>query len=436
MPDDLNLAIIGAGRHGRDLINYCLDIPGVRFKAVCDIWPYAQKYASGILKKRGQPVSVYEDYREMLAKEKDLQAAIIATPDSFHAAQTIACLKAKLHVYCEKEMATTIEDARNVVRAARDACRLLQIGRQHRSNPRYHTALEYIYEKKAIGRIMSVYGQWHGHKRVPYKWPESQAIPAETLRRYGFDSMSEHRNWRWLAKFSAGEIVNLAAHQIDVFNWFLHATPKAVMASGGLDMYDFFELYDNATCFFEWDFEWEGKTKTVRGVHNTLTWTDDGGFYEMFNGDDGDLAISENPSVGGIRKKSDSPIRTQWEKDLPAIECGYSIVIERLPKSALMAVRFEGAPSFARLALDKPVPYPWSIHPLFSKYYPSISCAGEDKSAHWYHLANFFASIRGTSGLRCSAEVGFQTCVSALKAVEAMKLGRRLELKAEDFIVT
>jgi predicted dehydrogenase len=424
--DDLYLAIIGAGRHGRDLINYCLDIPGVRFKAVCDIWPYAQKYAAGILKKRLQPVSVYEDYREMLAREKGLDAVIIATPDSFHAAQTIACLKAKLHVYCEKEMATTIEDAREVVRAARQARRLLQVGRQHRSNPRYHTALEYIYEKKAIGRIMSVYAQWHGHKRVPYKWPESQAIPAETLRRYGYDSMNEHRNWRWFEKFSAGEIVNLAAHQIDVFNWFLHATPKGVMASGGLDYYDFFELYDNATCFFEWDYTWEGKTKTVRGVHNTLTWTDDGGFYEAFLGDEGGLGISEDTAKGGIFRAPNAP-ESVWEKTMSPIRIGCSICDP-----------WQGFPpdwldhGYYRLDMHRCMPE--GPRPQLRLYFQAIA-PSNDRAPHWHHLANFFDALRGTAKLTCPAEVGFQTCVSALKAVEAMKTGRRIELTPQDYIV-
>ncbi|MCX5653811.1 MAG: Gfo/Idh/MocA family oxidoreductase [Planctomycetota bacterium] len=423
--DDLYLAIIGAGRHGRDLINYCLNIPGVRFKAVCDIWPYAQKYAAGILKKRLQPVSVYEDYREMLAREKGLDAVIIATPDSFHAAQTIACLKAKLHVYCEKEMTTTIEDAREVVRAARQARRLLQIGRQHRSNPRYHTALEYLYEKKAIGRIMSVYGQWHGHKRVPYKWPESQAIPAETLRRYGFDSMNEHRNWRWFEKFSAGEIVNLAAHQIDVFNWFLHATPKGVMASGGLDYYDFFELYDNATCFFEWDYTWEGKTKTIRGVHNTLTWTDDGGFYEAFLGNEGAMGVSEDVSKGGFLRAPETPVSPWESKDAEIrIGCTMHSAWFNLPPDwldhGLEAIRTRCDPNSAFPQL---------------RLYPQLIATPDNKPPHWHHLANFFNALRGTAKLTCPAEVGFQTCVSALKAVEAMKAGRRIELAPQDYIV-
>ncbi|MHC4997312.1 MAG: twin-arginine translocation signal domain-containing protein, partial [Planctomycetota bacterium] len=56
--DDLNLAIIGPGSQGRNLLTKCLKIAGVRFKAVCDIWHYHQKYAANILKKFDQPVSV------------------------------------------------------------------------------------------------------------------------------------------------------------------------------------------------------------------------------------------------------------------------------------------------------------------------------------------------------------------------------------------
>jgi predicted dehydrogenase len=431
MPDDLNLAIIGAGRHGRDLINYCFDIPGVRFKAVCDIWPYAQKYASGILKKRGQPVSVYEDYREMLAKEKDLQAAIIATPDLFHPEQAIACMEAGLHVYLEKEMAITIEAARRVVQTARKTGKLLQVGRQHRSNPRYHAAYDYIHKRKAAGRIGSVLSQWHGHKRVPYTWPESQTIPADTLRRFGYESMNEHRNWRWLEKFSAGEIVNLAAHQIDVFNWFLRATPKGVSASGGLDYYDFFELYDNALCLFEWDFEWEGRTHTVRGAHRTLTSTNVGGFWELFVGDEAAIAISEDRGKGGIRCEP-PPVPKVWEPYTEPIAVGHSLETVVMPDGGF---RYEQEVENGYVRLKLHLPDPWINASRDVRFFPPIFVPGDDKHPHWYHLANFFDAVRGTAKLTCPAEVGFQACASALKAVEAMKTGRRIELAPQDFVV-
>ncbi|MBM4019483.1 MAG: Gfo/Idh/MocA family oxidoreductase [Planctomycetes bacterium] len=426
MPEDIHLALIGAGRHGRDLLNYCLDIPGVRFRAVCDIWPYSQRYAAGILKRRGQPVAVYEDYRDMLSREKDLHAAIIATPDVFHPEQAVACLRAGLHVYLEKEMAITVEGARQVVRAARETGRLVQVGRQHRSNPRYHAAYEFIHEKQAVGRITNVFAQWHGHKRVPYKWPEKEAIPPETLRRYGYNSMDEHRNWRWFARFSAGELVNLGAHQIDVLNWFLRAVPKGVMASGGLDYYDFYDLHDVAQCVLEWDFTWDGATKTVRGAERVNTTTDHGGFYEVFQGDQGYLEISEDSNKGGLCRNTDAPLRP-WE-----------------PKDAVTAIVARPAgPSVEILPdLDKltdPVidldlrPPSWEWMKTFRRY-PPIKAANSDKPVHWYHLKNFFDAVRGEAKLTCPAEVGLQGAVSALKAVEAMALGRRLDLRPEDFI--
>ena len=388
--DDLNVAIIGTGLHGRELINQCLAIPGVRFKAVSDIWEYASRYSSRLLKARGQPVSVYEDYREMLAAEKDLQAAIVATPDAFHADQTVDCLKAGLHVFCEKEMHHTLEGARRMVLAARETGKLLQVGRQHRSNPRYHAALDYIDAKKALGRMVHVYGQWHGHKRVPFKWPEKYTIDAAVLKKYGFESMQEFRDWRWSRKFSAGPIANLGSHQVDVFNWFLHATPKAVAAGGGRDYYDLYDWYDNVSCLFEWDCAWQGKTRTVRGDYHILTTTDDGGFFERFTGDEGSLTISENATLGGIRRERSAP-QADWEK---------------------------------ALAADRP-----------GREYPPIPFPGDEKPVHWYHLKNFFDAARGSAKLTCPAEVAYTATASVLKVNEAVQTGRRMEFKSDEFKV-
>lgn len=151
---DLNVAILGAGAQGQVLLNSMLKIPGIKFKAVCDIWTdYNQKRVYRILKKYGHVTNRYVDYREMLAKEKDLDAVIIATPDFWHSQHTIDCLNAGLHVYCEKEMSNTLEGARKMVEAAHTAGKLLQIGHQRRSNPRYiHTYKHLIQE--AAGKTL------------------------------------------------------------------------------------------------------------------------------------------------------------------------------------------------------------------------------------------------------------------------------------------
>jgi len=142
--DDLNIALLGAGTQGQVLMMDCLKIKGVRFKAVCDIWPYNLSWASKRLKAYRHQHNTYADYKEMLDTEKDLDAVLIATPDFWHADHAIASLNAGLDVYCEKEMSNTIEGARKMVEAARQTGKLLQIGHQRRSNPRY------IYRQRTV----------------------------------------------------------------------------------------------------------------------------------------------------------------------------------------------------------------------------------------------------------------------------------------------
>jgi predicted dehydrogenase len=406
--DDLNLAILGAGSHGRDLAAYALKVPGLRFRAVCDIWPYNARYLQRRLQAYRHDAKVYGDYRDLLASEKDLDAALIATPDSFHAEQAEACLEAGLHVYCEKEMSNTIAGCRAIVRAARKTGRLVQVGRQHRSNPRYHAAYELIHTKGALGRVTHVSGQWHGHKRLRIGWPQGSELDLGALKRYGYESMEELRNWRWLKKFSGGAIANLGSHQLDVFNWLLGRPPKAVYASGGLDTYDFFEWYDNISCIYEWEAPGSagaqagpagakpGGAGTVRGTYEINTTCEAGGFFETFSGTLGTLTISEDATKGGLWREVQAPV-AGWEKDLAA----------RMPPLAGAASALTR--SFGPIPEDDP------------------------KGVYERHLENFADAIRGKARLACPPEVGLVAAVTALKANEALAAGRRLDLRPEDF---
>jgi predicted dehydrogenase len=136
--NDINIALLGTGAQGQVLLNACLKIPNIRFKAVCDIWTeYSQKRAFRLLKKYGHQLNNYENYQDMLAKEKDLDAVLVATPDFWHAPHAVACMEAGAHVYCEKEMSNSLEGAKQIVLAARRTGKVVQIGHQRRSNPRY-----------------------------------------------------------------------------------------------------------------------------------------------------------------------------------------------------------------------------------------------------------------------------------------------------------
>ena len=100
----INVALVGYGEEGKILLESLLNIEGVRIVALCDIWDYHRGEGQRYLQKLGNEVRTYENYEDLLAKEKDLQAVLIATPDFWHAPMTNTCLKAGLHVYCEKMM--------------------------------------------------------------------------------------------------------------------------------------------------------------------------------------------------------------------------------------------------------------------------------------------------------------------------------------------
>ena len=94
----LRVALVGYGAQGRVLAESLLKIGDIKLVALCDMWDYARTYGERSFKSVGVEVTGYSDLDEMLAKEKGLDAAIIATPDVFHASHTNACLKAGLNV--------------------------------------------------------------------------------------------------------------------------------------------------------------------------------------------------------------------------------------------------------------------------------------------------------------------------------------------------
>ena len=176
----LNVALIGFGAQGRVLLESLLKIQTIQLVAICDIWDYARTYGERYLKKLGVEVRAYENYEDLLAKEKDLQAAIVAVPDFWHAPITNTCLKAGLHVYCEKMMSNTIDGARSMVKTMRETGKLLQIGHQRRSNPRYLFALNRLLrDSKICGRMTAAQAQWCNlaialdSKLARRRWPDT-----------------------------------------------------------------------------------------------------------------------------------------------------------------------------------------------------------------------------------------------------------------------
>ena len=412
--DVINIALLGAGAQGQALMDAILKKKdkSIRFVAVCDIWDSnrkrAQKQLKAYSKYMGYRYAGYTGYQEMLDTETDLDAVIVATPDFWHAPHTIACLNKGLHVYCEKEMSNTIEGARKMLETQKATGKLLQIGHQRRSNPRYiHCHDKILGEANMIGRITGANGQWNRSRQSceDLGWPEGTELSEATLNKYGFKDMTQFRNWRWYKGLGGGPIVDLGSHQIDIYSWFIGTNPKSVIASGGVDYWGH-EWYDNVMAIYEY----ETKEGVARAFYQTTTTNSANGYFESFMGDEGTLLISEASARGSVYREGWVD-EAKWE---PWVAKGYiaeskGAVVKKEKTDAVLDVRESVPAAEYKIPVEMNVPY------------------------HQPHLFNFFNSIRGKEKLNCPAEVGYETAVTVLKVNEAIEKGTRIEFNPEEF---
>lgn len=407
--DAINVAMIGVGTQGQALVNCCAKIPGIRIKAICDIWTaFNMARTSVVLQAYRQEHTTYADYRDLLEKEKSLDAVIIATPDFCHAEQAVACLKAGLHVYCETPMSNTLDGARAMVKAARETGKLLQIGQQRRSSPRYrHCAEKLLGEVRLLGRIAAINGQWNRSVQPDRGWPRRAPVDEAALKQYGYQSMQQFRNWRWYAGLGSGPVVELGSHQVDVFNWFLNTPPNAVIASGGIDYYDAktHQWYDTAMAVFEYQTS-KGPT---RAYYQVLNANSNFGSYEKLLGEDGTLVLSEEAGMANVYREPAAPDWDRW------VHLGF------LSRPDQKAEKEKDTALFG--VTDTLGPPQYTVPVKFDDPY------------HKPHLENFFDAVRGKADLHCPPEVAYQTAVTVGKIHDAIKAGRRIAFKPDEFTV-
>ncbi|MEM1107402.1 MAG: Gfo/Idh/MocA family oxidoreductase [Planctomycetota bacterium] len=382
--DELRVGFIGCGKQQEVLFNAMKNIPGIHYAAVCDIMKDRVGGAFGRIRGSfGYSPSRYFDVEEMLSKEKDLDAVFVATPDFWHAPHTVMALEAGCNVYCEKMMANTIEGARSMVLASEATGKLCQIGHQRRSNPRYRYTLEQLIRGKEItGPIVNINGQWNrGIKSSQDIKVNPKILPdLATMQKYGFKDTHQFLNWRWYRDLSGGPISDLGAHQIDIYNWFLDAQPKSVMASAGSNHFRHREHFDNVMCVLEYDTPQGG----TRAFYQVLTTTSaGGGYYESFMGTQATVQISERNAFTKIYRETDAP---SWD--------------------GLVADGF-----LKRSAAPAPAAADSSAIAVYESAAPeSYELPGElNKPPHQPHIENFFDAIRGKAELTCDARHAFES---------------------------
>ena len=145
----LNIAAIGiAGRGGTNL-DQC---SSENIVAICDV---DLGFASETI-KRYPNAKVYQDWRVLFEKEKNIDAVVISTPDHTHAVITMAALQLGKHVYCEKPLTHTVAEARAITKLAAKQKVATQMGTQIHASDNYRRVVELI-KSGAIGKVTEVY---------------------------------------------------------------------------------------------------------------------------------------------------------------------------------------------------------------------------------------------------------------------------------------
>ena len=130
------------------------------------------------VKKRFPEVKVYQDWRELLDKEKGLNSVNVSTPDHMHAPITMRAMQQGLHVYTQKPLTQTLFEARQLANVARDKKIISQMGIQIHSEAVHRTLVAWI-QAGAIGKVKEVHSwsgkSWGGRGPRPDR---SDAVPA------------------------------------------------------------------------------------------------------------------------------------------------------------------------------------------------------------------------------------------------------------------
>jgi predicted dehydrogenase len=226
--ETVNIGVIGTGSRGNWILEVLKNIEGVRCVACCDIIPQRLDKGISLSDPRAKR---YTDYKALL-DDKDVDGVIISTPLSMHYQMATDALHAGKHVYCEKTMVFTVDEAVKMQEVVGTSDLIFQVGYQHRFNPMYNVIRNLVNNEELFGAFTHAESYWNRNG----SW-----------RREVFDPKWERMiNWRMYREYSGGLMAELSSHQLDIINWLKGETPTEFSGFGGIDYWkDGRETFDN-----------------------------------------------------------------------------------------------------------------------------------------------------------------------------------------------
>jgi predicted dehydrogenase len=253
----ITLASVGCGGQGRGNLGAFLGQPDVEVVAVCDVYETNRNTARDMV---GPGCAAYNDFREVMARP-DIDAVCVATPDHWHALITIEACRNGKDVYCEKPLALTIAEGREMVKAARQHGRVVQVGTQQRSRSFFRDACEWV----RCGRIgdVKLVRCWFGGNEDGGWVDDSDPPPGLDWNMYlgpaPWVPFNERRflwNFRWFRDYSGGIMTDWGVHLIDIAQWGMGTDftgPRFIESTGEMHKDGIFEFPAKQVTRFEYD---------------------------------------------------------------------------------------------------------------------------------------------------------------------------------------
>lgn len=234
--DRLDIGAIGVGGRGAGDLDA---VSSENIVAICD----ADANTLDGTGSRFPNAKKYFDYRELLEQSK-LDAVVIGTPDHHHAPATVRALQRGLHVYCEKPLTHTVQEARIVAALSKEKGVATQMGTQNHEHPGYLRLVEML-QSNTVGPIRQVHvitdrpGKW---------WPQGVALPTDKPAVPGnlkwdlwlgpapqrdYHSAFVPFRWRGWWDYGCGAVGDMAIHLMDPAFWGLNLSGPVTVRSDG-----------------------------------------------------------------------------------------------------------------------------------------------------------------------------------------------------------
>ncbi len=223
--DRIVMGSIGTGSQGTSNMKNFLKFKQVQYVALCDVDSNHLGNAHDVVNKvyGNNDCRTYEDYREMLEKEK-LDGVCISIPDHWHSLVYIAAAEKKIDIWGEKPLARSIREGQAIVKAVRNNGIIWQTGSWQRSVENFRHAAELVFNGR-IGKVSYVeVGLPDGGKNIGT--PPVMEVPKGLNWEFWLGSAPQvpyrgvcHWDWRWILDYSGGQLTDWAGHHIDIAHW-------------------------------------------------------------------------------------------------------------------------------------------------------------------------------------------------------------------------